>query len=173
MRFGRSFIYLLDDLTQLGPEELRARALPGFGALALWALQNASRGSFAQTVGLFGDVFDAVLKSRDGAEALGAIFRYLSLVTGEDRHDVIDTVLAQLSEPVREQAMTLYDHFIQQGKAEGRAEGRADVLLKLLQLKFGPLPDEAAARVRGASADDVDRWIERVLTAESLAQIWA
>lgn len=58
------------------------------------------------------------------------------------------------------------------GRAEGEARGRAELLLKLLQLKFGALSDAAIARVRAASTDELDRWGERVLTAEALDDVW-
>ncbi len=171
------FTYILDDLTQLAPEKLRERALPAFGALALWALQNAATGQFARTVGLVRDLFDDVHASQNGAEALGAIFRYLSIVTGDDDRNIVDEVLAELSEPVRENAMSLYDKLIAQGEAKGRAEGEAnalaDVLSKLLTLKFGALPEDIMARIGSASVDQLDRWVERVLTAESLDDVLA
>lgn len=167
--------YILDDLTVLGPEELRARALPAFASLVLWALRNAAERSFVQTVGVFRDLFDDVYASTHGAEALGAIFRYLSIVTGEDEKHIVDGVLAQLSPPVREEAMSLYDRLIQQGKAEGKAEGeasgRAKLLLKLLQLKFGAVPDDVRDRIGAASIDELDRWGERVLTATTLEDV--
>lgn len=145
----------------------------------LWALRNAAERSFAQSVGLFRDLFDELHASTHGAEALGAIFRYLSIVVGDDQQQVVDDVLAQLSPPVREEAMSLYDRLIEQGKAEGKAEGktegevsgRAALLLKQLQLKFGAVPDAVRERVHAASIDELDRWGERVLTAATLEDV--
>lgn len=177
------FTYILDDLTALSPEELRARALPAFASLVLWALHNAPRRSFAKTVGLFRDLFDALLASPGGAEALGAILRYLSIVTGTDEKHVIDDVLARLSEHVQERAMSLYDRFIQEGeakglakgkaegKAEGLLEGRRAILLKLLALKFGSVTATARARIETATLEELDRMAERVLTAANIDEV--
>lgn len=55
-----------------------------------------------------------------------------------------------------------------EGRLEGRAEAKAQTLLKLLTLKFGPLPDWAERNVSTAGADQLDAWIERVLTANDL-----
>lgn len=52
--------------------------------------------------------------------------------------------------------------------SKGEARGRAALLLKLLQLKFGPLPDAVGARVQAASIAELDAWGERVLSATSL-----
>ena len=53
-------------------------------------------------------------------------------------------------------------------RAAGEIEGRAAVLLKLLQLKFGPLPQSTIDRVQAAGIDALDAWTERVLTATSI-----
>lgn len=55
-----------------------------------------------------------------------------------------------------------------EGRAEGKAEGKAELLLKLLQLKFGAVPETVRERVGAASADELDRFAERVLVAETL-----
>jgi hypothetical protein len=55
--------------------------------------------------------------------------------------------------------------------AEGEARGEAKVLLKQLTLKFGPLPQGVAERVQAASIEELDRWAERVLTADRLEQV--
>ena len=69
--------------------------------------------------------------------------------------------------------MSTAEKLEQQGIAKGKAEGRAEVLLKLLTLKFGPLPDGVAQRLQAASVDELDRWTERVLSAKSLAEVFA
>jgi len=60
-----------------------------------------------------------------------------------------------------------------EGKAEGEAKGKIEVLLKLLGLRFGSIPDTIRVRVEGARAEQLDVWIERVLTAETLGQVLA
>ena len=59
------------------------------------------------------------------------------------------------------------------GKAEGEAKGKADTLLKLLELKFGALPDSTTRNVRGATLEQLDSWIERILQATSLEDVFA
>lgn len=69
--------------------------------------------------------------------------------------------------------------FIAQGKAEGKAEGQAEgelqgraaMLMKQLTLKYGPLPMTASERVQQASAEELDRWAERILSAASLDEV--
>ena len=58
-----------------------------------------------------------------------------------------------------------------QGKAEGKAEGRAELLLRLLVRRFGPLPASAEVQVRSASAAELDAFVDRLLSANSLAEV--
>ncbi len=63
-----------------------------------------------------------------------------------------------------------------EGRAEGRLEGRAEglrgALLKMLELKFGAAPPGLAERLRGVDADTLERWIDRVLEAERIEDIF-
>ena len=56
-------------------------------------------------------------------------------------------------------------------RAEGEARGRAEALMQLLTLKFGPIPATALGTVQTASADQLQAWTARVLTAETLEQV--
>ena len=51
---------------------------------------------------------------------------------------------------------------------KGRAEGRADLVLRQLELKFGPLDDATRSRVVQAEPDQLDRWAEQLLEAKTL-----
>ena len=55
---------------------------------------------------------------------------------------------------------------------EGIGQGEARVLLRLLTLKFGPLPEPVRARIESADADTLLRWSERVLTADQLDEVF-
>ena len=55
-----------------------------------------------------------------------------------------------------------------EGIAEGTTQGSANVLIRLLALRFGELPAGVAERIRAGTEADHLRWTERVLTAPSL-----
>ena len=57
--------------------------------------------------------------------------------------------------------------YIAQGEARGDAKGRAELVLKLMAIRFGPPTQEVVARVRAASVAELDVFAERVLTATS------
>ena len=96
-------------------------------------------------------------------------------------------VLASLSEAARNslQAMDPANYEFQsefakrylsrgrdEGLAEGRAEGAVTLLSKLLTLKFGTLDDATAQRLRGASTTELERWAERILSANALDDVF-
>lgn len=55
-----------------------------------------------------------------------------------------------------------------EGKSEGRAEGACQILTRLLEQRFGPLPDWAGQRLRAAPASQLERWADQLFTASSL-----
>ncbi|MEA2559431.1 MAG: hypothetical protein QOH06_935 [Acidobacteriota bacterium] len=60
----------------------------------------------------------------------------------------------------------------EEGRQEGRQEGEARLVLRQLRLKFGALAPELEDRVRSADADRLLEWGERVLTAETLQDVF-
>jgi hypothetical protein len=55
-----------------------------------------------------------------------------------------------------------------EGKAEGNAEGRLEIVLRLLGARYGVLSAAVVSRVRNATATDLERIAERVLTAQTV-----
>jgi hypothetical protein len=68
--------------------------------------------------------------------------------------------------------MTIADMFIEQGRAQGLAQGRLDTLRRLLELKFHRLDAAAEARLRAATVEQIDGYLQRLLTADSLAAVF-
>jgi hypothetical protein len=86
----------------------------------------------------------------------------------------LDLVLSSLSEAARRSFGDMHhiDYEYQSDFARKYFYGgQAAVVLKLLQLKFGPLSDELAARVRAGSPKELDTWTERVLTASTVDEV--
>lgn len=63
----------------------------------------------------------------------------------------------------------------EEGRVEGREEGRVDaqrqMLIDLLQKRFGTVPEGAAAQIRSARPDELQRWVERFYDASSLDEL--
>ena len=71
--------------------------------------------------------------------------------------------------------MTIAEQLREEGREQGREEGvhvgRVEVLSKLLQLRFGALSLEQEQVVSSATAEQIDRWVERVLVAETIDDV--
>ena len=62
--------------------------------------------------------------------------------------------------------------WLEQGRAEGRAEGLAQALLRQLSVKFGPVSSELEQRVRSAGIAELDVWLERLLGAQAIDDVF-
>ena len=59
------------------------------------------------------------------------------------------------------------------GREEGRREEGAAMLLRLLRVRFGTLPDDVIALVNAADPETLLHWSERVLSASTLGAVFA
>jgi hypothetical protein len=68
--------------------------------------------------------------------------------------------------------MTIYEQAREQGLQQGLQQGRVTLLVKLITIKFGELPREYQARLEAATNEEIERYSERVLTADTLAAVF-
>ncbi len=61
----------------------------------------------------------------------------------------------------------------EEGREEGLEQGKLAVLKRLLTRRFGALPGQILALLEKASPVELERWIDRVLDAESLDEVFA
>jgi flagellar biosynthesis/type III secretory pathway protein FliH len=59
-----------------------------------------------------------------------------------------------------------------EGKAEGRAEGEAKTLIRILQSRFGGMPDSVQQRIFAAKVSEIDSWVDRVCHAPDLQSVF-
>jgi hypothetical protein len=59
-----------------------------------------------------------------------------------------------------------------EGMEKGERKGEANLLLHLLERKFGPLDAPTRARIRRAGSERLLEWGERFVTAERLEQVF-
>ncbi len=163
------FRFLLDDLSAVDERTLRARPLTAPARLTLLLLARA-RANQALARELTAWVADlrAVLDRPGGLETFRALLTYIE-VAGEVPPDDLRRVMAQVGPDAEEAYVTTADML----RAEGEVRGRAETLLQLLEMRFGPVPAETAAAVRGATVQRIEAWTARVLTAGSLDDVLA
>jgi hypothetical protein len=62
--------------------------------------------------------------------------------------------------------------WLDEGRAEGRVEGMAAALLRQLEHRFGPLPEEVRERAASASIPQLEHWLVRFVDASSLSEVF-
>ncbi len=63
--------------------------------------------------------------------------------------------------------------FVQRlGREEGRQEGEAALLRRLLERRFGALPEAIQTRLAQASISQLDTWGERILDTTTLDDVF-
>jgi predicted transposase/invertase (TIGR01784 family) len=177
--FVPRFRFLLEDLAVLDVEALLARPLVPSARLTLLVLARApgNQQLVQELRGWAADVL-ALLDQPGGVAEFRMLLRYIWEV-GDTSLTELGEVLTQWGSRAEEAYMSTADMLRAEGEARGRAEGeaqgeargRADLLLKQLTLKFGPLTPGALDRVHTASTDELDRWAERILTANTLDEV--
>ncbi|MGF1468016.1 MAG: hypothetical protein ACFCGT_17990, partial [Sandaracinaceae bacterium] len=97
------------------------------------------------------------------------------VIISREGEGLIEQVAQVLHPGAKRDAMDLVQQLQAKWKAEGKAEGvldgRRETLRKQLALTFGALPEDAGNRVANATAEELDRWTERVLVANSLDDV--
>lgn len=57
------------------------------------------------------------------------------------------------------------------GRNEGLAEGRRELLVRLVERRFGELPPSAQDRISAADDPTLERWADRLFTAQTLTDL--
>ncbi len=167
--------YRLDDLTEIDLDALRDRPLTPRLRLTLTLLKVAPgnpRIVDLLTHDLNADL--AAVRNQDGDEGLKhviAALTYIMNVTDVEPGQLLP-VANRLGQDTVEAFMTTTQRLREEGRVEGRVETQVATLLRLLTIRFGPLPDNIQARVRTAIGAQLDAWTDRVLTATTLDDVF-
>jgi hypothetical protein len=151
--------------------------MSALGRLSLWCLRNARTPEqivkgMARWIGLVREV----RRAPNGVAALALIWRYILAVGdrfGPD--DLVVRLLAAVGDDEKEEIVNVTQQFVELGRSEGIKEGvqkgQQTLLLKQLQIRFGPLPEAAVARVNAAGTAELELWAERIFTAPTLDDV--
>jgi len=60
---------------------------------------------------------------------------------------------------------------VRKGMQQGMQQGEASTLLRLMQRKFGRLPDPVCARIESADHATLSVWLDRILDAEQIEDV--
>jgi hypothetical protein len=169
------FRFVLDDLSHADDAALRGRSLTALAAAGLMLLSRGRRApDLLEELRRWIDVFGQVAQASSGLEALSALLEYAFRV-GEVLPEALRDLALQLGPAAQEAYMTAAQKLTAEaearGEARGEAKGKAELLLRQLGLRFGPLSDAAREQVLHAPPERLDIWADRVITAHSLEEV--
>jgi hypothetical protein len=61
---------------------------------------------------------------------------------------------------------------LEQGLEQGRVQGKAELVQRLLTVRFGPLPADIVARLASASDGELVSWADGVWSAKTLESVF-
>ena len=173
------FRYVLCDLSSLDAAEIQGHALLRVALLMMKYIGDP------QLAARLPEIFGLLAVFGEQRTVLGyleTLLRYLAAaavtVSEADVHHALVEVLPTLEERIMP---TMVETWLEQGRTEGRAEGRTEgiqtgekrMLLRLLERRFGKVPQTYQTRITAADADTLLLWGERVLSAQRLADVFS
>jgi predicted transposase YdaD len=172
---------IVEDLMQLSNDDLAARPLGAFQKLALWLLRDAR--DSARLLDSFDVWIPAMLeleRTRSGRDSLGVLITYMFQVIDPVNEEELHAKIRELGPRIEEVTMTIAEQLHKQGRKKGREEGlkkgrkegRIAALRSLLIFKFQTLGARYEARLQAATPEAIDRYLQRLLTADSLAKVF-
>jgi len=159
------FRYVLVDLGPIPNDRLSA--FPPLRA-GLLALKYSHREGDAETV---------LVQAFTDAQNLPSLFRmlvtYVTTVYGSVNSDLLRKAVRKVKPEWEDEMLSIAaKEWKAEGRVEGRTEGKADTLLRQLHRRFKILPSGVEDRVRAADSDRLDEWLDRILDAQTLADVF-
>jgi len=181
------FRYLLNDLSEISDEELRARAMTAVAKLVSLCFKHARTSpDFLAILSRWMDVVREVARAPNGLAALAQVLCYILQVSEHVERTELHALLARELGPQAEEAIvTAGQLLIEEGRQLGREEGRQlgreesrhtlqELLLQQLEHRFGNQVDSAIERrVAEAPTEQLEAWFRRVLSASTLGELFA
>ena len=187
-RYLVRFEYLLHDLSKIPDDELRDGAMrTALAKLVAMCFKHARTGaSFIEILGRWMNVVREVAGAPNGLEALAQVVRYILEVNEDVKPEALRALLErEIGPEAKDTIVTAGQRLIEQGRQEGIEQGLQQgieqgrqplqkLLLGLLRQRFGAEVDvRVEQRVAAASFEQLATWSERVLSASTLAELFA
>jgi hypothetical protein len=171
------FTYVLHDLSEISDDELREGAIrTALARLVAMCFKHARTGAdFVQILGRWMSVVREVVRALNGLEALAQVMRYILEVNEQVAPEALQALLErEIGSETKDTIVTAGQQLIEQGKKEGRQQGFQEALLRLLRQRFGvEVSTHVEQRVVAASVEQIEAWFMRVLSAATLAEVFA
>ena len=100
-------------------------------------------------------------------EVIAKAIESVDRMFNEEERQVYETRMQSLADVESKIASAL-----DKGKAEGKTEGKAEMLLLFLIEKYGELPEWVLDKVKNATDDQLQKWTQKLFSAESLDKLF-
>jgi hypothetical protein len=174
------FAYLLNDLSEISDDELRARAMTAVAKLVTLCLKHARTSTgFMGILSRWMDVVREVVQAPNGLSALAQVLCYILRVSEHVQREELRALLASKIGPETEEAIVtagqlLIEQGFQEGERAGFQKGERATLLRQLRHRFGDQVDnQVEERVATAPIERIETWTIRMLSAATLADLFA
>jgi predicted transposase YdaD len=169
---------IVEDLAHRSNDELKARALAAVPKVALWLLRDAR--DPVRLLSNFDVWRSAMIQAGQSRSGIALLITYMFRVVDPMYLDELRAKLYELGSSGEEATMTIADYLeeqgwkkgVKEGRIEGIKEGRIEALRRQLLYKFKTLDEGYEARLQAATMEALDRYLQRVLTADSLAAVF-
>jgi len=175
--------YLVVDLAGLDPNAIASAPVrsPLVRAM-LFALQRAREAAaIDEELALIEGDLRAMAERADAEQALTAFFRYLLSVVPERAGPIRSRLHRTVTNDLEARIMgTIFDEHVERGIAIGEARGEArgelvtrrEILLEVLEARFGALPRPIVERIDAATRDELRTWHRRSILVASLDEVF-
>ena len=128
-----------------------------------------------QKVDIYGHALRGLLELESDPERQLKYLDFIDIYSDLDDTEMQDYQARYPQESTKMAGLTerLLNEGMQKGRQEGRQEGELNVLLRQLTRRFGTLDPATEQRLQQASSDDLERWADNILDAESLDEVFA
>lgn len=170
--------YLLIDLFEMSDEESQSRAWAAWQRLALLLLRKGREEKVIAALTSNGALVEQVAQMPDGQARLNLSLWYVKNVNKHESVDAraVNDALASAGSESNRHARANWEAYEAGLRAEGRAEGeekgrvegQAEMLLAVLEDRFGGLTEPQRDRILAAGGDQLKEWLLRALHADSV-----
>jgi hypothetical protein len=169
--------FVLDDLRITADADIDARPLAPQARLGLVLMKHYRDRNLAIFIAAHADDVRRLHATEAGRLWLYRLLSYTWHVNRYTDRDSLVRHLIPLVGPEIEHTMLTYGQRLEQqgvekGVEKGIEKGQRTALLRQLTRRFGALPEPVAAQVAAATSADIERWLDRILDATALDDVF-
>jgi hypothetical protein len=168
------FEFQLDDLSALDDQALQARRMSVRALLPMLHLQCMRKNPDTGALLLSWRALYRRLLVTPGGRSIAHLLVSYTAAVSNDEPERLRRAFRQIEPAMETDYMTTAEQLIQRGLERGLQQGAAqgaNLLLTILEQRFGPLSDAAVQRVRGSSAQQLEQIALAILTAPTLDEV--